>query len=46
MSNVRVFIGGENLLTITDYPGMDPEVGASIAYPTMRQYTLGLNITF
>lgn len=46
MSNVRVFIGGENLLTITDYPGIDPEVGASISYPTMRQYTLGLNITF
>jgi len=46
MSNVRIFIGGENLLTITDYPGIDPEVGASISYPTMRQYTLGLNITF
>lgn len=46
MSNCRLFIGGENLLTITNFPGLDPEVGATIAYPTMKQYTLGLNITF
>ncbi|MCI1648024.1 MAG: TonB-dependent receptor [Bacteroides sp.] len=46
ISNARIFIGGENLLTITNYPGIDPEIGATISYPTMRQYTLGLNITF
>lgn len=46
VSNARIYIGGENLLTITNYPGIDPEIGANLAYPTMRQYTLGLNITF
>ncbi|WP_207534403.1 TonB-dependent receptor [Desertivirga arenae] len=46
LSNVRVFAGGENLLTITKYPGLDPEIGPSLGYPTMRQYTLGLNMTF
>lgn len=46
LSNVRLFLGGENLLTITDYPGLDPEIGPSLGYPTMRQYTLGLNVTF
>ena len=46
LSNVRLFAGGENLLTITDYPGLDPEIGPSLGYPTMRQYTLGLNVTF
>jgi len=46
ISNARIFIGGENLLTLTSFPGIDPEVGATISYPTMRQYTLGLNITF
>ena len=46
LSNVRVYIGGENLLLITKYPGLDPEIGAGLSYPTMRQYSLGLNVTF
>lgn len=46
MSNVRLYVGGENLLTISDFPGLDPEVGPDANYPTMRQYTLGLNVTF
>ena len=46
LSNIRIFAGGENLLTITKYPGLDPEIGPSLGYPTMRQYTLGLNVTF
>jgi TonB-linked SusC/RagA family outer membrane protein len=46
ISNARIFIGGENLLTLTSFPGIDPEVGATISYPTMKQYTAGLNITF
>jgi hypothetical protein len=25
---------------------LDPELGASITYPTMKQFALGLNITF
>jgi TonB-linked SusC/RagA family outer membrane protein len=46
MSRARLFLSGENLLTITSYPGLDPEIGSSIGYPTMRQYALGLNVTF
>lgn len=46
MSNVRIYVGGENLLTLTKYPGIDPEIGADLDYPTMRQYTLGLNVIF
>lgn len=46
MSNVRIYVGGENLLTISDFPGVDPEVGPGMVYPTMRQYSLGLNVTF
>ncbi|RXK86605.1 SusC/RagA family TonB-linked outer membrane protein [Filimonas effusa] len=46
LSNIRIFAGGENLLTITKYPGLDPEIGPSLGYPTMRQFTLGLNVTF
>ncbi len=46
ISRARIFISGENLLMITKYPGVDPEEGAGIAYPTMRQYALGINVNF
>lgn len=46
MSNVRIYVGGENLLTISDFPGQDPEIGPGVVYPTMRQYSLGLNVIF
>lgn len=44
--NIRVFFSGENLLTITRYPGVDPEMRASIGYLTYRQIAFGVNITF
>lgn len=46
MSKVRFYVSGENLLTITDYPGMDPEIGANVAYPLTKQFAFGVNITF
>ncbi len=46
MSNARIFVSGENLLMVTDYPGIDPEIGAAEGYPTMRQYAFGVNLTF
>ena len=55
--DVNIYISGQNLFTITDYSGYDPEVnsfnGNSLtqgidlsAYPTTRSYTLGLNVKF
>ncbi|NDV60497.1 SusC/RagA family TonB-linked outer membrane protein [Bacteroides sp. 519] len=47
MQKLRVFLAGENLLTITDFPGMDPEIGASVnKYPLNKQLSAGVNITF
>ncbi|SHE64459.1 TonB-linked outer membrane protein, SusC/RagA family [Fodinibius roseus] len=47
LSNVRVFFSGENLLTITGFPGnYDPETPNGVGYPQVKTYTLGLNITF
>ncbi|PTS98978.1 hypothetical protein DBR11_13675 [Pedobacter sp. HMWF019] len=46
MSKLRLYVSGENLFTITKYPGLDPEIGSGVGYPTMRQYSLGLNVTF
>jgi hypothetical protein len=51
VEKLRLFVQGENLFTITDYTGLDPEVGTrngydSGTYPQARVLTLGLNLTF
>jgi TonB-linked SusC/RagA family outer membrane protein len=51
----RVYVQGANLFTITDYSGLDPELNAATttafgidegSYPNMRQYLVGVNVTF
>jgi len=50
LSSFKVFLSGQNLLTLTRYSGMDPEVGASgldnNIYPQIRTFTAGVNLTF
>ena len=46
MNKIRVYASGENLLTITQFPGLDPEMGASVTYPLTRQFAIGAQITF
>jgi TonB-linked SusC/RagA family outer membrane protein len=51
LQKARIFIQAENLLTITDYTGLDPEVGTRNGfdggtYPQARIWTLGINVTF
>lgn len=47
INNIRVFASGENLITITDYPGVDPEIGSDVnVYPISRVFSGGINITF
>ena len=46
MKGLRVYLSGENLFNITSYPGQDPEMGAGMGYVTMRQLSLGANLTF
>lgn len=45
-NNIRLFVSGENLLTITKFKGMDPEMGKAMGYALMRQYAFGVNVTF
>jgi len=46
VSRLRVFVSADNLFTITSYPsGLDPEVGGGFSYPTLRQFSAGLNAT-
>lgn len=46
VENLKIYTSIDNLFTITDFPGLDPEVGATVGYPTVRQYSVGLNISF
>lgn len=46
MQNVRIYASGENLLTITKFKGIDPEMMSGVGYAPMRQYAFGLNVTF
>jgi TonB-linked SusC/RagA family outer membrane protein len=55
LKNIRLYASGLNLLTITGYKGIDPEVNRSglapgnderDKYPTTRTFTFGVNATF
>lgn len=50
LQNVRVFVQGQNLWTSTKFSGADPEDGNSFllgaVYPTLRTYTVGINVGF
>lgn len=54
VQNLRVYVGAENLFTITGYDGFDPEIssgGTSLGvdkgvYPQAKTFTVSANITF
>lgn len=53
LDNVRVFVTGENLLTLDNYSGLDPEVVSvhtgidlGTTYPLARKWTIGLTVNF
>ena len=53
ISNLRLYLAAENLITITGYKGMEPEIyyGTQSGidrgfYPQNRTITIGANVTF
>ncbi|MGC4129114.1 MAG: TonB-dependent receptor [Bergeyella sp.] len=57
LNKLRFFVSAQNLYTITDYSGYDPEVGSinqdalvtgidNGRYPTPRVFSMGLNVEF
>ena len=56
LDRARVFFSGENIFCLTGYQGIDPEMSSGDRfafgvdyrnkYPTIRTFTLGVNITF
>ncbi|GAB3760725.1 TonB-dependent receptor [Spirosoma pomorum] len=51
-AGARIYLTGQNLLTVTKYSGMDPEVGLNslgldvAKYPLARVYMIGANLSF
>lgn len=48
-ANLAISVSGQNLLTVTDYTGLDPEVAGGIdynIYPRPITYMLGVKLTF
>ncbi|WP_157972020.1 SusC/RagA family TonB-linked outer membrane protein [Pleomorphovibrio marinus] len=56
VSGIKIWVGGENLLTFTNFEGLDPEVGVNhgtlsagmnqYVYPVARTYMAGLMVNF
>lgn len=52
LTNLRLYASGENLLTLTGYDGMDPEVGGenlvrgitNFNYPTAKTFVFGIQV--
>ena len=42
----RIYLQGQNLLTLTKYKGADPENQSAFYSPPLRQLTLGINLSF
>ncbi|NJY62273.1 TonB-dependent receptor [Salinimicrobium sp. CDJ15-81-2] len=49
-SSAKIYLAGQNLFTISDYSGFDPEVGPNgidnNIYPVTRNFTVGINLGF
>ena len=45
LERVRLFCSLENFFTFTNYVGLDPEI-SGMTYPTIRQASFGLNVSF
>jgi TonB-linked SusC/RagA family outer membrane protein len=49
VAKARVYVASNNLLTVTDYSGFDPEIDSGVdrgSYPQARMFSVGVNVTF
>ena len=46
MRNLRLYVSGRNLLTFTQWTGLDPELENQTGIPMQREYVVGLNVGF
>jgi TonB-dependent starch-binding outer membrane protein SusC len=49
-ANLKLFVSGKNLFTLTNWDGWDPETGQGIqatnSFPVMKAYAFGLELSF
>lgn len=45
LKNARIFFQGQNLLTITNFEGLDPETKSVTTLPPLRIFSFGLQLT-
>ncbi|TWF45724.1 TonB-linked SusC/RagA family outer membrane protein [Chitinophaga polysaccharea] len=46
LSNIRLFLSGTNLLTLSRFKYYDPEIAGFSAYPLMKTYSFGVDVKF
>lgn len=46
ISNIRIYVDVQNLLTFTNYDGLDPETDEFRQYPNAKTFSFGFNVTF
>lgn len=46
MSAMNIFVNGRNLVTMTKWTGMDPELSNQRGIPLQKEYVIGLNFSF
>lgn len=55
VERLRIYVGGRNLFTLTNYTGLDPEMGGNDptyfgvdegSYPHPKMYNIGVNVSF
>lgn len=53
IADMKIYVSGDNLVTLTQFSGMDPEVSlgpgggiSSIKYPISKKVLFGINLTF
>ena len=44
LNKLRLYVTGRNLVTITDWTGLDPELNNQRSVPLVKEYVMGLNI--
>ncbi|HEA29168.1 MAG TPA: TonB-dependent receptor [Leeuwenhoekiella sp.] len=44
--SAQIFVHGQNLFTISDYPGQDPQNPGVVSLPVLQSITAGINLKF
>jgi hypothetical protein len=46
IQSIRVYVAGQNVLTIQNLKFLDPETSSQTGYPAMKTFNIGANVTF